>query len=831
MWKATKASLLAHKLRLLLTALAVAAGVGFVCGTLVLTDTLGQTFTTLFEEVSANKSVVVTGVPATEDEGAQVPVADATIAKVSAVPGVRDARGDVFSFAQLVGPDGKAVAAAGGAPTFGTSFQAGPLSSTSIATGRAPKGPEEVVIDKATATRLGVGPGARLRIVTITGIREYELVGTMGFGKRDNLAGATQVSWDLATAQQVLGRSGQVDEVDALAADGVSDEALRARVAAALGAGFKVQTGKEAAAAQAAQVKDGLSFFSYFLGGFAVISLLVGSFIIVNTFSILVAQRTRELALFRALGASRRQVLTSVLAEAAATGLVGSVAGVIGGILLAIAIKALFAAIGVDLPAGLPVVRLRTVLAGLGVGIVVTTVAASVPAFRASRVAPVAAMGGTMTVRPPRLVVAVASRLAALAAGVALLLLGQGIVVALGALLAFVGVVLLLSLGASPLARVVGAPLAALGIVGRLGQTNATRNPRRTASTAAALMVGLALVGGAATLQASASASIGGLIDKAVRADFVLQGSGFNGLSPAVSAALAGKPGIDKVASVGMMRGKVGTSRRGFSTVTPDGAPLIGVDVIEGDLDALRAPDGLLVSQDEARARGLSVGSTIDVTFQKSARTLRVGGIYDANQIAGSYLVSSDLYRAEVADPLDVVVLVRAQKGQTAQAEASINQTLAEFPAAKLQTRKQFVDERKQRLAVLLGVVLVLLVLSVLIAVLGVINTLALSVYERTRELGLLRAVGSRRGQVARMVVVESVLVALIGGILGLGVGTGIGGGAVAALRSRGLDQFRVPIFMIVAGLIFSVGAGLVAAVWPAFRATRLNVLEAITVE
>jgi putative ABC transport system permease protein len=832
MWKATKASLLAHKLRLLLTALAVTAGVGFVCGTLVLTDTLASTFTTLFEEVSGNKSVIVTGVSATGDtDDAGVPLPDSTIERVKAMPGVSAARGDVFSFAQLVDQHGKAVNSAGGAPTFGTSHQDGPMSSTGIARGKAPKGPDELAIDKSTADRLRVPLGTKLRVVTITGIREYTLVGVLTFGSRDNLAGATQVSWDLPTAQQVLGRTGMVDEVDVLADKGISDEALRDRIAAALGAGYKVQTGKESAAAQADQIKQGLAFFSYFLGGFAVISLLVGSFIIVNTFSILVAQRTRELALLRALGASRRQVLGSVLGEAAATGLVGSAVGVIGGILLAVGIKALFGALGVDLPTGLPVVRPRTVFAGLGIGLVVTTAAAIVPAFRASQVPPVAAMSGATTVRTPSLLVGVVSRLGAIALGVLLLVKGSGLLIALGALLAFVGVVLLLSLFASPLAGIVGYPVARLGIVGRLGQTNATRNPRRTASTAAALMVGLALVGGAGTLQASANASIGKLVDNAVKADFVVQGSGFNGLSPAVSSSLAGKPGVGAIASIGGAQAKVGESRRSFSSVTADGADLIAVEVVKGSVEALRSPDGLLISADEAKARKLAVGDTLEAVFPKGAHTLKVGGIYATNQIAGDYLISSDVYRASVPDPLDFVVVVRAADGQVPTAAASIKQALVDFPAAKVQTRKQFIDERKQRTAVLLGVVLVLLVLSVLIAVLGVINTLALSVYERTREIGLLRAVGSRRGQVAAMVVVESVLVAVIGGVLGLVIGTGIGGGAVAALRSQGLTEFRVPIVVIVAGVIFSLGAGLVASFWPAFRATRLNILDSIAVD
>jgi putative ABC transport system permease protein len=831
MWKATKASLLAHKLRLVLTAFAVAAGVGFVCGTLVLTDTLQQTFTTLFEEVSGNKSVIVTGVPATGDDSEGVPVPDSVVAKVSAVPGVEDARGDVFSFAQLVGLDGKPVNAAGGAPTFGTSYQESKLSSTGIAAGHAPKGAGEMAIDKATADRLKVRPGVKLRVVTITGVREYTLAGTLTFGSHNNLAGATQVSWDLPTAQQVLGRPGQVDEIDVLAESGVTDDALRDRVAAALGAGYKVQTGKEAAASQADQIKEGLSFFNYFLGGFAVVSLLVGSFIIVNTFSILVAQRTRELALFRALGASRRQVLGSVLTEAASTGLAGSLLGVVGGILLAIGLKALFASFGLDLPGGLPVVRGRTVMAGLAIGLIVTTAAAIVPAFRASQVPPVAAMSGDLAPRRASWGVAIVSRLVAITAGVLLLFFGHGLLIALGALLAFSGVILSLSLVASPLAGLVGSPLARLGIVGRLGRSNAQRNPRRTASTAAALMVGLALVGGAGTLQSSANASVGGLIDNAIRADFILMSSGFNGVSPALADSLVGKPGIAKVASLSEVSVKVAGSRHSFSSVSADGADLIALDMQSGSIDALRSEDGLLVSADEAASRKLAAGDTLEVTFPKLTRTMRVGGIYKTNQLAGAYVISEATFRAGVADPLAFIVAVRAVNGQTETAAQSIKQTLVEFPAAKVQTRKQFIDERKQRIAVLLGVVLVLLVLSVLIAVLGVINTLALSVYERVREIGLLRAVGTRRGQVAAMVVVESVLVALIGGVLGLAMGTGIGGLAVYLLRNEGLSVFALPYVMLVAGLVFSLGAGLVAALWPAFRATRLNVLESIAVE
>ena len=832
MWKATKAGLLAHKLRLILTAFAVTAGVGFVCGTLVLTDTLGATFNTLFEEVSANKSVIVSGLSATGDDGdAAAPLPDSIIDRVRAVPGVAAARGDVFSFAQIVGPDGKPVGAIGGAPTFGTSYQEGPLSSTGIAAGRSPKGLGEVAIDKATARRLGFTPGAKVRIVTITGVREYTLSGTLTFGSRDNLAGATQVSWDLPTAQQVLGRPGQVDEVDVLGQKDVSDDELRDRVAASLGPnGVKVQTGADAAAAQAKQVKEGLSFFNYFLGGFAVISLIVGSFIIVNTFSILVAQRTRELALFRALGASRRQVLGSVLAEAAATGLVGSVLGVVGGVLLAAGIKLLFAAIGFDLPGGFPVLKLRTVVVGLGIGLVVTTAAALLPAIRAGQVPPVAAMSGNAVPRSSGLVAGIVSRVVAIVAGVVLMVQGGGLIIALGALLAFVGVVLLLSLLAPPLAGVVGVPLARTGIVGRLGQANATRNPRRTATTAAALMVGLALVGGAATLAASSNASVSKLIDRSIKADFVLSGTGFNGLSPAVSQALAGRPGIAGVASVAQVSAKVGEGRRSFTSVSAGATDLIALELTSGSADSLKKGEAVLVSEAEAKKRKLKVGDRLEVTFPKGGHSLEVGGVYKANQVADSYLISADLFRSSVPDALDFFVFVRAAEGQLVTARSSIDQTLAELPA-KVQTRKQFTAERRQRTAQLLSIIVVLLVLSVLIAVLGVINTLALAVFERTREIGLLRAVGTRRGQVARMVVVESVVVAFIGGVLGLGVGVAIGAGTVAALKSKGLTEFAVPVPLVLVGLVFSIGAGVVAAVWPAFRATRLNVLQAITVE
>jgi putative ABC transport system permease protein len=832
-WKATKASLLAHRLRLVLTALAVSAGVGFVSGTLVLTDTLASTFDTLFAEVSANKSLIVTGLPASgnPDDGA-VPVPDSVVAKVRSVPGVAEARGDVFTpFAQLIGPDGEKVSATPGAPSVGTSHQDGPLSTTSIAEGRAPKGPDEVAIDRGTATRAKLSPGDHVRVITPASNREYTVSGTMRFGSNDNLAGATQVAWDLPTAQAALGRPGQVDEVDVLAAKGTSEEALRVSVEKALGAGFRVRTGAEAAGEQADQIKEGLSFINYFLGGFAVIALLVGSFIIVNTFSILVAQRTRELALFRALGASRRQVLGSVLAEAAATGVVGSIIGVVGGIALAFVLLSVFSQVGFGPSVDLPSVRGRTVAVGLGVGLVVTVLAAIVPAFRASRVPPVAAMSAAPVARSSPLVVGIATRILLVVAGVAVLYTGSGfLLLALGALLVFVGLVLLLSLFASPLAGLVGIPLRAIGIVGELGQKNATRNPRRTASTAAALMVGLALVGGAATVQASANRSIGKLVDGSIQADYVAEGS-FSGINPQLADGLNGKPGIAGVAAIGFTRVRVGEGRRTFTTLTAEHADLVTFRFVSGSLDALKTPETILVAEEEAKAKKLKLGDTIVAAFPTSERTLHVGGIYELNQLAGSYVVSEQLYRATTPEPFAAIVLIRAAKGQEAAAQESIRATLAADPSAKVQTRAKFIEERKARTAVLLYIILVLLVLSVLIAVLGVINTLALSVYERIRELGLLRAVGTRRGQIAGMVFVESILVALIGGVLGLGFGVAIGAAIVKALRSQGLTDFVIPYVTVVFGVVFSMGAGVLAALFPSFRATRLNILDSIAVD
>ncbi len=847
MLRATLKGVLAHKVRLLLTALAVVLGVGFVAGTYVLTDTLNATFDNLFDEVTQGVDVSVRAQSGFGDDtsfrASRDTVPQELRAVVAAVDGVRSADGALVGYAQYVDKEGNAIAT-GGAPTLGVNWtDVADLNPLRLRAGRAPRAPAEVLMDAGTAKAHDFEVGDQVRVLFEGPPEEFTVVGVAGFGAADNLAGATLAVFDTPTTQRVLDKVGRFDTIDVLGDGTASPLDLRARVQAALPDGYEALTGAQVADEQSKQIQQALGFINTFLLVFAGISLFVGAFIILNTFSILVAQRTRELALLRALGASRGQVLTSVVGEAAIVGVVASAAGIGLGILVALGLQALLGAFGIDLPGGGLVVKPRTIVVSMMVGELVTVIAAVGPARRASRLPPMAALsgagtdvGGSLRRRTVAGAVVTAGGIASLAAG----LFGEaGIqLVGVGAALSFVGVALLTPLLVRPMASGLGRPLPRMflvrGISAKLARQNALRNPRRTASTAAALTIGLGLVGCMAVLAASIVESAAGIIDKALAADYIVSTDQF---APTISSEVARR--LSEEAELGAVTGlkqsefKVNGSATSLYAGDPGTLPrLLNIEMVTGEVASL-GPGDVIIETETAKDDGLGIGDFLPVTFARTGdRQLRVAGTYERNQLLGNYTVSTDTYLENFTENLDFVVLTKAASGVSpAAARAAVDRVAADFPNVAVRDQVEFKAEQKRQINQALGLVSALLGLAIVIAFLGIVNTLALSVFERTRELGLLRAVGMARRQVRAMIRGESVIISVMGAVIGLAVGVLFGWALVFALSGDGLDELVVPVgqlltYVVVAGLL-----GVLAALFPARRAARLDILQAISHE
>ena len=840
MLRATLKGLLARKLRLALSALSVVLGVAFVAGAFVLTDTLQRTFDGLFTTIYAGTAVEVRGAEAFSsdnpfDGGSRAQVPDSALATVRALPGVAEVAGGVSGYAQLVGRDGKAVSVGANAPAIGQAWTGtGPLSALHLVSGRGPEREGEIAIDRGAALAADYAVGDRVTVLTQRAPVTETVVGTFTFGDSNSLAGATITSFDPGSVRRVLGLEDGYATVDVAAAPGVSQAVLAARVRTALGPGYEVQTGEEITREQTDSIDRGLGFFTTFLLVFAAISLFVGAFIIVNTFSMLISQRVRELGLLRALGASRRQVTRSVLTEAVAVGAVGGVVGLGVGLLLALGLQQLLEAIGIDLPGGGLVVRPRTVVVSLLVGVLVTLVAALAPARRAGTIPPIAALrdGGELGERSLRR--RAVAGLALLLGGVALLaagLAGGGggavTVVGLGVLLGFVGVAVLSPFIASPVVRVLALLLRpVLGAPGRLGTRNALRNPRRTAATAAALTVGIALVSAFAVIGASVKTTLRDTLVGSLSADAVVTSTAAGqGVPTADEQALRTAPGVGALVGV-----RSGAARVGDRTTTVTGLPTdydraVRLRAAAGSLRL--GDDALLVADAEATDRDLHVGDRVAVRFPRGdALELTVGGTFAANGAVDSYVVSAAALAAGSPPGGDTVVYLRAADGTSAASlVAAAAAAVRASPTAKVQDRAAYEDDLVGQVDVLLNLVTVLLLLSIVIAALGIVNTLALSVVERTREIGLLRAVGLTRPQLRSSVRVEAVLIAVYGGVLGIVVGTLLG---VALTEALDVDALTVPVVQLAVYVVLAALIGVVAAVLPARRAARLAVLDAI---
>lgn len=843
MRKVTIKGLLARRLRLALTALAIVLGVTFVTGTLVLGDTLNRTFDNLVGNVyqhvdfeirgkQALSGVSNQGVDSTANRKA---VPQSIAANVRRLPGVEDAIGSVSGYAQFVSHDGKAIGSDGNA--LGFSFDPNQqLSALKLVQGTAPTDPDQVVIDRQTAEKHHFKIGDRVRILLPNGHQTFRVSGIITFGSDDSLAGATLAAFYLPTAQRLFNSSGTYDTINVLVKPGADKVTVQREITHVLPPGVQVVSGQTVANEYEQTIHHDLSFLSTALLIFAFISLLVGSFTIFNTFSITVGQRTRELALLRVVGASRAQVFRSVLLEAALTGLLASLVGLGLGVVAALGLKALLGAFGLSLPSAPLVFEARTPIVALVVGIGVTTLSAIVPARRAVRIPPVAALIAHETDEPAgmrrrRLIGGVVVAL------IGVLLLVRGVaaprigLVGLGALAVFIATVMLVPAIAAPLSEALGRPLAgALGMAGRLGRRNSARNPKRTAQTAGALMIGLALVSTIGVLGSSLSASAKTSVNDAVSADYLVTGS--SSISPAVATAAAGLPGTAATTAVynGQFDFRGGVQSLG-AVSTAGLERTVRLHMVAGKSVSALATGELLVDTNTAKSKHLRVGSVVPVTFaQTGPTTMRVGGVYKYNPLVGSFLTGADYFRAHFDHPLLNAVLVSTAPGAT-RFQASLKHALRAYPNLKVQSRAQFEAAEQKSVNQLLGLIYVLLALAVLIALIGIVNTLMLSVFERTHEIGLLRAVGMYRRQVRWMIRAESVIIAVFGAVVGIVVGTGLGLAMASSLRNNGVTTLSVPIPTLIAFLVISALLGLAAASWPARRAAKLDVLRAIAAE
>ena len=765
MLKVTLKAIAAKKWRILLTSVAIVLGVAFMAGTLVLSDTITRTFNNLVVNVNAGLAAQVRGVSQFKDTlgNQQRNRIDASLVdRVSRVPGVKEAVPSVSGFGIIVDKHGNGLNTKGQAPPLAFAWNPSPqLNPMRIVAGHAPTAPDEILIDKHSADLTGYTIGDQVRVITVSGNGTsalYKLAGIGKFGSADSPAGASLVFFTEPVAEKLLAQPGQIDSIQIAADPGVSQGVLVQRIRAALTGVPKVEVVSGATVVQESQdsFQRGFSFFSQFLLVFAIVALIVGSFVIYNTFSITVAQRLRENALLRAVGASRMQITVSVFLEALTVGVVASVIGLVAGIGLASGLKALLSALGIDIPAGGTVVKPGTIIVCLLVGILVTVVASLIPAVKASRVPPIAAMRSVAVERTRPSVARIVGGAIVVLLGLANLLSGlfgggstAGLKVAVGSLVIFLGVAILGPLFARPAAWLIGAPLPALkGATGVVARENAMRNPKRTSSTAAALMIGVGLVGFVTIFAASATASVNHVVDSEMKADYIVNTAGPGSTLPPSAATQIGQvPGVAVSSGLRVGAMKFAGTVEQVEAVDPGVVGgLFDVGVIHGSMTDLGA-DGLAVYKQVAKDKGWTIGSKVPVQYAKTGpATLTVRAIYDQQALAGSHVISLANYEKNFTDQSDTIVMIKAEPGKAESVRAGIEGVLKQFPNGKLQDRAQFKAAQAKQIQQVLNLIYALLLMAILIAVFGIGNTLALSILERTHEIGLLRAVGHDAG-------------------------------------------------------------------------------------
>jgi putative ABC transport system permease protein len=840
--------LAARKVRAVLTALAVVIGVAMVSGTFILTDTTLKSFTGLFTASTANTDAVISGkeIVKNSTNGSGVTIPASMLDKVRALPEVETAAGEVSpqeaNVADIIGSDGKKAAM----ESVGGSYDAATagLSPFKLKTGKAPHGPGEVAIDAGTAGKKHYEVGDSVVVSTLGKKHTYRISGTLSYGDVDSLGFASIAAWDVKTAQTLLDREGRYDVISVAAKDGTSSAQLVNAIKPLVSSDLEVKDSKVAAKDSAENINDGMKTIRLVLLGFGGIALLVGAFVIFNTLSITVAQRTREFATLRTLGASRKQVKRSVVLEGLVIGLLASAAGLVAGIGIAKGMIALLSALGVDLPEASTVIATRTVTVSMIVGTSVTVLASVLPARRATRVPPIAAVREGSTLPPGRfaahssksgLGVLLAS-LAALATGMFAGVAGvlMALLLVLGVLGLFMGIALLAPSLVKPLARVVGWPARrAGGIAGDLAGANAVRNPSRTASTAAALMIGLTLVTVVAALGAGITAGTKTAISDQIHADYIVDGNEDLPFRADEGEKLASTQGVKAASHVRADEALVQGKENTITGVDP--ATIARFYTFKWTSGSERTlgklgTDGALVTKSYAKGEHLKVGGPVSVTTPSGAkRTLVVRGIYDppsANQLLGDVSMSQQAFDKAFENPKNKFTFLAADGG----ADQALNAAAKGISDAKLHTGAAYPADATKDMKIVLAMLYVLLGFSVVVSLFGMVNTMVLSVFERTREIGMLRTIGMTRRQARRMIRHESVITALIGAALGLGLGLFLSGLASGAVGSESLP-FTVPVMPLIAFTLLSVIAGIGAAIMPARRASRLNVLDALHYE
>ena len=843
MFRIALKSILGRKARLVLTSLAVILGTAFLSGTSVFSATLDRTFNNLFEDVFKNIDGYVRSTQVVEGdfgliERQRIPAE--MVDKVLAVPGVSDAVPDIQAFARIVGKDKKPIGSEGaGPPTFGSVATEFKGALWTIAEGRFPKGPNEVALDEGSVKKTGYVLGDEVTVIAQSGSRKFTMVGIASYGDVRSPGGATFALFDVDTAAEFLGKPGFVDAILVVGDGTRTDEELATDIDAIFEPSQKIETltGAEITKETQDDIGEALSFFSIFLTFFSFIALGVGSFVIYNVFSISAAQRQKENALLRALGANRSQITRSMLIESVVVGLVGSLLGFVGGLGISKLLSVALPALGIDLPSGGLVVTSSILVNTVVVGLIVTVLSAVLPARRAGKVPPLAAMRATAieTAGPGRVrlfwalgfIILGVATIGAVIGGASNNFLG------LGVLLVFIGTIVIGPTIARPVALFLGRPAETFrGVTGQMARQNAARNPKRTSRTSAPVLIGVALVTAVSALAASINGQIADIFTEQFKGDYAISTSaqGFGGLSPDLATSLSEIDGVDDATGIGTVLTKIDGKGRTLTVITP--ATIEGnydIGLVNADYSALDK-DGIFISESLAERDGLTIGSTIPVTFGDGVtRDLTVRALYTHDDLAGNRVVSRETFAGTTVSSFDFSVYVTLEKdADNAKVRTALQKAIDEYGQGKLLSKDEYIDEQAGQVNQLLGLIYGLLGLSLIIAVVGIVITLLLSVFERQREIGLLRAVGMTRSQVRTTVRWETVITSFLGVALGILLGMGLGWVIVYALRDQGLTSFEIPARTTIIIMVMSFAVGVLAAVYPAWRATKVDMLDAL---
>ncbi|MFD3501411.1 ABC transporter permease [Streptomyces sp. NPDC058678] len=842
MFRTALRNVLAHKARLLMTVLAVMLGVAFVSGTLVFTNTISEAYQKSSAKGFDQVDVAVEA-ELQEDKGDTVgkraELTQALLDDSAKVPGVASAIGVVSGFTAIADKDGKLIG--GGFQSQGGNYWGAKDPRYPLVGGHTPNGEGEVLIDSETAKRAGYEVGDTVRISVDGPVLDPKITGIFTTDDGNVAAGGSLALFDTATAQRLFGKTGTYDQIDVKAKAGVSQTALKAELDKALPKDtVETTTGQELADSQAEAIAASMSGLKQGLLVFAGIALFVGTFIIANTFTMLVAQRTKELALLRAVGASRRQVTRSVLVEAFVVGVVAAVTGLAAGVGIGAGLRSLMGSLGATVPDGPLLVTPGTVLTALAVGVLVTMLAAWLPGRRAAKIPPVAAMSSVHAPATGKSLV-LRNTLGALfaGAGIAVVLAattmsgsdGQA-PMGLGAVLLIIGVFILTPLLSRPLIAAAAPVLRVFGVSGKLARQNSVRNPRRTAATASALMIGLTLITGMTVMAGSLQKAIDKMASAAIRADYVVSMANGNELSPDVEKKLGR---VDDVTATSPLRNapsRIDGETEYLTGVT--GSTITELTDLKVDSGTFKVGGTQVVVDDRtAASHGWKAGSRFTVAYEDGKKQeLSVAGVYEGNEMIQGIILDNATLSPHQTDPADMQVMVKTSDGTSSATKDKLEKALGANPAIKVQDKKDLSEEIAQMFTLMLNMLYGLLAMAVLVAVLGVINTLAMSVFERSQEIGMLRAIGLDRKGIKRMVRLESLVISLFGGVLGIGLGVFFGWAAGELLgTSLATYELVLPWARMALFLLLAATVGVLAALWPARRAGRLNMLAAIKSE